>query len=431
MRYTSLKKLSKVLKQEGTSNQDRYMQDLHVSIGLMDDRKFQDFIGFMQRYAKHLLFININEDHVDFNHTWENFFKNDILLLAANVATKDLEEIRNTYNELLKKFEQNKTVDNFTELVAFTFSRFEKINSWYKLSSGDNVLRQSLATYIQSYLQKEFEIISVIIGQIRERIKGEFQSYELINKIEHIDETLAKMDPIWKQSKKDTLLSDIIFSGDTDQQKLTRASLVLDKTFNTVFHATEKIIKRCSDYFEAAIHLKQNRQDHYPHVALIIAFIKLYEYVKGDFNKIPQKVLDFYYRDVLKIKEKEPIPDETFVLFELAKGFDTCEVKKGTQLSAGKDKQNKELVYETEKDIVINKAQVDSLKTILIEKDSRDQILHYYADTILTVNGQNANVYHDIFGEKKKKRKQQSASQLLQHSFISQKVKEELLLFLN
>jgi len=376
------------------------MRDLHVSTGLMDDRKFQDFIGFMQRYAKHLLFINTTEDNV--NHTWENFFKNDILLLAANVATKDAEELRSIYKDLNKKFEQNKTIDNFTELVAFTFSGFEKINTWYKLSAGDNILRQSLATYIQSYLQKEFEIISVIIGQIRERIKGEFQSHELINKIEQIDETLAKMDPIWRQSKKDTLLSDIIFSGDTDQQKLTRASLVLDKTFNTVFHATEKIIKRCSDYFEAAIRLKQNRQDHYPHVALIIAFIKLYEYVKGDFNNIPQRLLDFYYREVLKIKEKEPVPDETFVVFELAKGFDTCEVKKGTQLSAGKDKQNKELIYETEKDIVINKAQVDSLKTILIEKDSQDKILHYYADTILPVNGQNGKVYRDIFGEKKK-----------------------------
>ena len=82
------------------------MQDLHVSTGLMDDRKFQDFIGFMQRYAKHLLFINTTEDNV--NHTWENFFKNDILLLAANVATKDSEELRSIYKDLNKKFEQNK-----------------------------------------------------------------------------------------------------------------------------------------------------------------------------------------------------------------------------------------------------------------------------------------------------------------------------------
>ncbi len=54
------------------------------------------------------------------------------------------------------------------------------------------------------------------------------------------------------------------------------------------------------------------------------------------------------------IKEKNAVPDQAYIIFELAKGFDTCLVKKGTKLSAGKDKLNLELIYATDKDVVLN-----------------------------------------------------------------------------
>jgi hypothetical protein len=99
-------------------------------------------------------------------------------------------------------------------------------------------------------------------------------------------------------------------------------------------------------------------------------------------NKIPQRHLDFYYKDVLKIKPRDPVPDETFVVFELAKGFDQVEIKKGSKLSAGKDRKDRDIIYETAKDIVVNKAQVNALHQVFTERNAEGEVLNYYKTAI-------------------------------------------------
>ena len=55
-------------------------------------------------------------------------------------------------------------------------------------------------------------------------------------------------------------------------------------------------------------------------------------------------------------------PIIAFVVFEIAKGFDYYRIEKDTRLLAGKDKKNVELTYKTDKDIVVTKARVSSLR---------------------------------------------------------------------
>ncbi len=401
--YTSLKKLSNILilKQEGTSRQERYMQALHATERLMDNRSMQEMIAYMQRFAKNLLFIDPSKDQIDFEESWEHFFKNDILFLIANISTKNVEEVKKTYDDLFKVFEENKKIENFLELLEFTFSRFKKINEWYKASFPDNTLRHDFTMYIGSYLQHELavtrEMLLYSLNQLNDR-----------NKIDLFRNEFLNMEDIWSlQDKENIPLREKIFAGKDDQEKLTNASILLQKTFDTIFHATETIVNKCTAYFNNAIQLKQDyHHDHNPHVALIIAFLKLYEYAKNELNKIPQRHLDFYYKDVLKIKEKEANPDQTFVVFELAKGFDTGMIKKGTQLSAGKDKKNKELIYETAKEIVVNKSQVNALHSVFIERNAGLQILNYYKEAFtqnighVTSASSSAGIFK-LFGEPK------------------------------
>jgi len=105
----------------------------------------------------------------------------------------------------------------------------------------------------------------------------------------------------------------------------------------------------------------------------------------------------------LKISPKEATPDKAFVVFELVKGFDFYKIDKGTRLLAGKDKNKKELVYTPDKDIIINKARISSLKTIFLEKKD-GLITQYYCDTLkqdeklLTVNEAVTNSSLKTFG---------------------------------
>lgn len=108
-----------------------------------------------------------------------------------------------------------------------------------------------------------------------------------------------------------------------------------------------------------------------PHFALFLAFLQLFKIAQDDLNQITRKHLDFYYHDVLQLKEKAAVADQAFIIFELAKHVDQHLLKKGTQLKAGKDESGKELIYETNRDIVVNKATVEDIKAVFRDSDSR------------------------------------------------------------
>lgn len=107
-----------------------------------------------------------------------------------------------------------------------------------------------------------------------------------------------------------------------------------------------------------------------PHYALFISFLRLFQYAQEDLNTITQRHLDFYYRDVLQIEENPAIPDQVFVIFELARQINTFLLSEGTSLDGGKDATGVGLVYNTEKDIVVNKAQATAFKSLFYNKDN-------------------------------------------------------------
>ena len=62
------------------------------------------------------------------------------------------------------------------------------------------------------------------------------------------------------------------------------------------------------------------------------------------------------------------MPDKVNLLVELAKNVDSYKMPKGTRVKAGKDNTGVEMHYETEREIVLNKALVKSLKTLYADK---------------------------------------------------------------
>jgi len=106
-----------------------------------------------------------------------------------------------------------------------------------------------------------------------------------------------------------------------------------------------------------------------PHYALFIAFLEIFRIAQDDLNTITQRHLDFYYRDVLRLEEKDAVPDQVFIIFKLAQQVASHLITEGTQLNAKKDATGVDLVYATTKDIVVNTTQVAELKALYYNKD--------------------------------------------------------------
>jgi hypothetical protein len=348
-----------VFKQEGTARNERNPAPLNPGNIFIDDRKLEDFIIYAKEYSKNLLFIDTEGEAIDFKKTWEPFFRDDSVLLSAYIATKDINEIKDSYDYLFDQFEQKSTLENFMRVVDHVFARFKYIDQWYATSSTESVLNQDLYLYIRSYLAKEFQKLKQIILYITKLTRDEKKPLTF-------DTELINKDHVWDISEKESVfLNDNMFTGASEKEKLYSALLYTNKIFDGVFHATSRLVGSSRDFFRDAIYKQQNLS---PHITLLITFLQLFGVVRDELNKIPALMLNFYYKEVLKIKPKKAVPDQAFIIFELTKGFDFYKIEKGTPLLAGKDKNKIDLLYKTDKEIVVNKASVNSLKTVFIGK---------------------------------------------------------------
>ncbi len=112
-----------------------------------------------------------------------------------------------------------------------------------------------------------------------------------------------------------------------------------------------------------------------PHQALVLAFLHLLNYVKADLNLITQKHLNYYYKDILKFEAQTPVPDQVHLFMELNKNASKVRLPAGTQLKASaKDALGKDLIYKTNREIIVNKSSIDSIRTVLVDYDDQHKI---------------------------------------------------------
>ncbi|MCB0615163.1 MAG: baseplate J/gp47 family protein, partial [Phaeodactylibacter sp.] len=119
--------------------------------------------------------------------------------------------------------------------------------------------------------------------------------------------------------------------------------------------------------FEGPRFLQETLEDwpaHQPHVALYLAFLQLYAIAQRQLNGLKERHVDYYYKEVLRLKEKGATPDTIHLLIELAKQVEDYLLKEGTAFKAGKDSESKEVIYKAPSDTALNKAQVSQLKSV-------------------------------------------------------------------
>jgi hypothetical protein len=133
------------------------------------------------------------------------------------------------------------------------------------------------------------------------------------------------------------------------------------------------------DFFLKSISEEQKTEPHY---ALFIALLELYQVAQDDINTITKRHLDYYYREILKLEEKPAVPDQVFIIFEAAEQVASALVVKGKELNAKKDADGVDLVYKTNKDIVVNHGLVTELKNVFINRPLDSAFDSVYPDPI-------------------------------------------------
>ncbi len=105
-----------------------------------------------------------------------------------------------------------------------------------------------------------------------------------------------------------------------------------------------------------------------PHFVLFLAFLKLFQNAQIYLNGITGRHLDFYYRNILGMRNNPATPDQVNLILALAPGMDAVEVPAATRASAGRDSAGRDLIYATDSLIVVNRAQIAQISSACLDK---------------------------------------------------------------
>ncbi|MBJ7312003.1 baseplate J/gp47 family protein [Rugamonas sp. CCM 8940] len=135
--------------------------------------------------------------------------------------------------------------------------------------------------------------------------------------------------------------------------------------FTSIFERFLKVYARTVGTAAEALEASFTARDsHEPHYGLFLAFLRLFERVRAESNTLTARHLDFYYREVLRLKEKGAQPGHVHLLGELAKVVPAHLLAEGTLVKAGKDAKGKDAFFALSRDTVLNQASVASLQTV-------------------------------------------------------------------
>jgi Baseplate J-like protein len=105
-----------------------------------------------------------------------------------------------------------------------------------------------------------------------------------------------------------------------------------------------------------------------PHLALFVTFLQLLGTVQQQMNGMTKRHLDYFYRKVLGLSERKPVPDVVNVIIDLADDVQDFLFEKGMLLSAGRDSLGQELVYQLNADTMINRAQLTEIRNVYTDQ---------------------------------------------------------------
>jgi len=324
------------------------------------------------------------------NGNWAPFFSKDPSLRLAVTSIQNIEnyktQIKSYFdflNNLDNELKETELINNLSAIFSCLATLAKQLDSLKEGLPTEITLKATLKNLIQAQLAPAFQRLvsyqnaGIVLGVVKDVTPtGSIQ-------------ILGVLPDTFNKTLTSGFSSDWITNSSADWNayftSITPELSVygdptgnpLNPTFVRTNHiATHNLFTSVSDQFlkvlarvigEARLALEftfTNWDKHEPHYALFLSFLRLMEYARAEANTITGRHLDFYYREVLQLKEKPALPANAHLIVELAKQATSHQIKTGELFKAGKDDKGIEAFFANNRDLIANQAKVTSLKTL-------------------------------------------------------------------
>ena len=351
----------------GVSQKDRLLKALLPEHVKVDERSLSDLLAFAAEYGKLLKFYELDNSP---NGDWSRFIKSDITVFLASIIATDLSKIEKEHKQLITRLSNVPRPEEKLEVLEGLFNQVlamaRQVNDWYVHSLNMNRLKVEesfeLENELENAIKQQLASKLVEILDLQEDLgfneSGTFSRQEIT---EHFHNN-------WFKKHELVGASEIKIFDKKVEDKIKDYTKTIRIHFRTFYSVTAYVLQIAPKFQMQSL---TDKDDHRPDIGLFISFLELFKQLQDQMNGITEKHLDFYYYNVLKLKERGLKPDKVNVFFDIAKHVDTHLLPKGTLLSAGRDLKGIEHFYATDEDLLLNQAKIEELKTVFISKNDK------------------------------------------------------------
>jgi hypothetical protein len=131
----------------------------------------------------------------------------------------------------------------------------------------------------------------------------------------------------------------------------------------------------------------EKRADWPPHLVLFLVYLKLFQNLQGDLNRLTERHLRHYYETELGLHLHAASADDVHVVFELTRNAAPTLIPAGALLDAGKDDNGRPLTYATQSELVVSAATISSVRRLVVERDRSRKRRFFVADGFSDLEG--------------------------------------------
>jgi hypothetical protein len=368
---------------EGTRQDQRFPDELNPAYVPVDERKLEHALVFAKAYSKYLKFYGVNNTVMG---DWTLFFSRDVSVQLSIAAIQDVDYYKSAVKASFD-FLNNRSNDvpgKENELKQQLGYLFSTIGT---LAKQLDALKDALppAVPLKAVLQN---LIKNQLANAFERLIADFKGGKTLTVIDTAAVPVLQVDILGGAAVSLESLLSTGLSGDwsggmdwvTYQTNINEntgiygdpAGNVFAKTnhiathnlFTGIFDQFLKVYARTAIDARQALHQSLTSSDHEPHYALLLSFLRLFAYARAEANTLTTRHLDFYYRDILKLKEKPAEPSHVHLLIELAKQANSQEIAADALFKAGKDDLGIDVFFANDRTFIANRSKVTALKTV-------------------------------------------------------------------
>ncbi len=355
----------------GTSQRQRVMDDLLSGAAKVDGRSMADLLDYFVQLSRHVNYYDADLNVSD----WQPFFSKSIPFKLAAIIRYNRDGVNEKVGNYSRLFNKKPSKNGLQLLFHYFFHQvISPVNDWHLSLKGSGlpaelVIEKLIKDKLRAPLEK-------FICQNNAAVKWHCIKPLNFQRLAANDAWKINLDAISEKA------DDCKPKGKTKRKRLVNFYQQLTDLLPSFLDAIRIIADTAALSMEQSLFpLKEELQKkHSPHLALLFAFLKLFQHLQGDLNSFTKKHLDYFYQQVLKLRSKDAVPDKVHIVVEIQKQLDKYLLKKGLKLKDGKDNNKAEILFATDDEIVVNKAQVADKRTLFL--NNRDIVDQTYLEGV-------------------------------------------------